>query len=265
MALTDTEAYKDRKPKRRAIDAKGKHWSDSQKLEAVQTYLMLGSVRMTSAALKIPEITLKIWRSSAWWKDLESELKIQDELQLSTRLKKIAEKSFAAVEDRLEHGNYVFDQKTGKIKRIPVSMKDAHKVAMDSIQQKELIGRKHVETANDGQIMNKLEQLATKFAEMATNKFQEIKDDSRTVELEIVEDITPIEDVYVDDGEYSIPVVPHVERPDQTTQLELQVQNEAALSVQRKRINAVHDQRKTRLQEGESAVQFQAERAEETK
>lgn len=183
MALTDSELLKDRRPKRRAIDAKGKHWSDSQKLEAVQTYLMLGSTRMVSAALKIPEVTLKLWRSSAWWKDLESELKIQDELQLSTRLKKIAEKSFAAVEDRLEHGNFVFDQKTGKIRRIPVNLKDAHKVALESIQQQELIANKHVEVANDGQILNKLEQLAAKFAEMATDKFKQIQDEPRTVEM----------------------------------------------------------------------------------
>lgn len=191
MALSDAESLKDRKTRRRALEAKGKHWSDSQKLEAVQTYLMLGSVRMTSAALKIPEITLKVWRASTWWKDLESELKIQDELQLSTRLKKIAEKSFAAVEDRLEHGNFVFDQKTGKIRRIPVNLKDAHKVALDSIQQKELIGKKHVDVANDGQILDKLEQLANKFAEMATDKFKQIKDESRT--LELVEEVDYVE------------------------------------------------------------------------
>ncbi len=217
MALSDSELLKDRKTRRRALEAKGKHWSDSQKLEAVQTYLMLGSVRMTAAALKIPEITLKVWRASTWWKDLESELKIQDELQLSTRLKKIAEKSFAAVEDRLEHGNFVFDQKTGKIRRIPVNLKDAHKVALDSIQQKELIGKKHVDVANDGQILDKLEQLANKFAEMATDKFKQIKDEQRTVDM--VEDIT----------------------------------------------DAVYDEWEEGLQEGEQAVQLEAEREEETK
>lgn len=189
MALSDAPNAHKTRTKRRAVDAgMGVRWSDSQKLEAVQTYLMLGSVRMTSAALKIPEITIKVWRASTWWKDLESELKIQDELQLSTRLKKIAEKSFAAVEDRLEHGNFIFDQKTGKIRRIPVNLKDAHKVAVDSVQQQELIARKHVEVANDGQIMDKLEQLANKFAEMATDKFKQIKDEQRTVDM--VEDIT---------------------------------------------------------------------------
>ena len=191
MALSDSENLKSRRTKRRSLTAgSGVPWSDSQKLEAVQTYLMLGSVRMTSAALKIPEITIKVWRASTWWKDLESELKIQDELQLSTRLKKIAEKSFAAVEDRLEHGNFVLDQKTGKIRRIPVNLKDAHKVAVESIQQQELIANKHVEVANDGQIMDKLEQLANKFAEMASSRFKEIANEERTVEL--VEDITPV-------------------------------------------------------------------------
>lgn len=217
MALSDAESLKDRKTRRRAVSAKGTHWSDGQKLEAVQTYLMLGSVRMTAASLKIPEITLKVWRASTWWKDLESELKIQDELQLSTRLKKIAEKSFAAVEDRLEHGNFVFDQKTGKIRRIPVNLKDAHKVALDSIQQKELIGKKHVDVANDGQILDKLEQLANKFAEMASDKFKQINDENRTIEM--VEDVT----------------------------------------------DAVYDEREEGLQEGEQAVQLEAERKEETK
>jgi hypothetical protein len=152
---------------------------------------------------------------------LESELKIQDELQLSTRLKKIAEKSFAAVEDRLEHGNFVFDQKTGKIRRIPVNLKDAHKVAIESIQQQELIANKHVEVANDGQILNKLEQLAAKFAEMATDKFKQIQDEPRTVEMA---------DVVQEDDD-----------------------------------DAVYDEWEEGLQEGESAVQLQAERTEETK
>ena len=237
MALTDSETHKDRRLPRRALTAKGKHWSDSQKLEAVQTYLMLGSVRMTSAALKIPEITLKVWRASTWWKDLESELKIQDELQLSTRLKKIAEKSFAAVEDRLEHGNFVFDQKSGKVRRIPVPLKDAHKVAMESIQQQELIANKHIEVANDGQIMDKLEQLANKFAEMASSKFKEITNEERTVELvEEVVDVEPIEEE--NDGEWSIQVEPHVEREPQETFLELKIKNEAMLAAKRKELNA---------------------------
>lgn len=194
MALSDAESIKDRRTKRRTLVAgKGVPWSDSQKLEAVQTYLMLGSVRMTSAALKIPAVTLQLWRASTWWKDLESELKIQDELQLSTRLKKIAEKSFAAVEDRLEHGNFVFDQKQGVVRRVPVSLKDAHKVAIDSVVQKDLLANKNIEQINDGQVLDKLAQLAEKFADMATKRF--IQNQTELEVLDIIEDIQDAEDV----------------------------------------------------------------------
>jgi hypothetical protein len=176
--------------KKRDISAKGKHWSDSQKLEAVQLYLMLGNLRATAAALRIPEITVKVWRTSAWWKELEAELKLQDELQLSARLKKIAARAFDAVEDRLEHGNFVFDQKTGEVRRIPVNVKDAHKVASDAVAQQYNIARRQVEVANDGQIERRLMQLAEKFAELATKKITQIQDDNRTIEMveEIGED-----------------------------------------------------------------------------
>ena len=138
---------------------------------------------MTAAMLKIPEVTVKVWRTTAWWKELENELKVQDELQLSTRLKQIAEKSFAVVEDRLEHGNYVYDQKTGKLKRVPVNLKDAHKVAVDSSTQRTLIGKKQPEMINDGQIAEKLMQLANKFAEIANQQY----DKNRTFDVETVE------------------------------------------------------------------------------
>lgn len=191
MALSDHEEMRSRRTKRRAIDAVGKHWSDSQKLEAVKTYLMLGSVRLTATLLKIPEVTLKVWRATSWWKELEAELKIQDELQLSTRLKGIVEKSLAVVEDRLEHGNFIYDQKLGTLKRVPVNLKDAHRVALDSVQQKDLIAMRYVEKANDGQIEDKLLKLAEKFAEIATKKFNE----NRTVPMaEVVEDDDAVHD-----------------------------------------------------------------------
>lgn len=189
MALSDSEQQQQKRSvTRRAVNATtNKHWSDSQKLEAVQTYLILGSVRMTAAALKIPEVTLGLWRSKTWWKDLETDLKTQDELQLSARLQRIAAKSFEVVEDRLVHGNHVFDQKTGKLIRVPVNLKDAHKVAIDSIVQRDTIGKKHVDTANDGQIADKLLALANKFAEIANQQY----DKNRTFDVDI-EDVESV-------------------------------------------------------------------------
>ena len=166
-------------------------WSDNQKLEAVQTYLVLGNARLTAGALKIPLETIYDWKSRSWWKELEEELRLTDELQLSAKLQKITAKSLDAVEDRLEHGNWVYDQKTGGLRRIPAPLKDVHKVALDSVSQRDIILKRKDTTINDGQVEDKLEKLAERFAEIAANKIKNLADQERTVEMveEVTEDL----------------------------------------------------------------------------
>lgn len=157
-------------------------WSDKQKLETVQTYLMLGNAAMTARVLKIPEDTVYRWRKSAWWKEIEGELRVQDELQLSARLKKIVVSSLDAVEERLEHGDYVYDQKSGQMRRKPVSMKDAHKVSMDLIEKKHLIDNRNAPSASEEQMQDKLLKMMIQFSEFAQGKLAE----NNTIEVEDV-------------------------------------------------------------------------------
>lgn len=168
--LTDNKTNK-YKPTgtRRAVAKRGFRWSDSQKIEAVQTYLILGSLQLTAGTLRIPYETLKAWKTSQWWKDLIAELKVQEDLQLSTRLKKILSKTIDVVEDRLEHGDFVFDQKTGQMRRKPVSMKDAMVVSTQVSQRRDALLERHLEgkSVTEDKIEKTLLTLAEKFAEIA--------------------------------------------------------------------------------------------------
>lgn len=166
--LSDSPERKDRPAvKRRGVNSKFKHYSDAQKLEAVTTYLALGDLRLTANVLKIGEPTLRVWKTKEWWKDIESELRLAEDLQLSTRLKRIIDKSFDAIEDRLSHGDWVYDQKSGELRRKPVNMKDAHKVAVDLHDKREnLLGKQRVDTSAEA-LDDKLNKLAEKFAEIA--------------------------------------------------------------------------------------------------
>jgi len=168
--LTDNEKTKKLSPRRRAINGKKGWWSDSQKIEAVQTYLILGSLKLTSGALKIPFDTLKVWKASQWWKDLIEELRVQEDLQLSNRLKKIITKSYDVLEDRLDNGDFVFDQKTGEMRRRPVAMRDAHKVALDLVQSREHLIDRHFEgqSVTEDKIEKTLANLAEQFAKIAS-------------------------------------------------------------------------------------------------
>lgn len=182
MAISDNPERREQKSTRaRAVGAEGKWWSDSQKLETVKTWLLTGNLRLTANVVRIPEDTVRRWAKSTWWASIVDDLHQEDQLLLSARLKKIVDKSFDVIEDRLEKGDYVYDQKTGEMRRKPVNMRDAHKVGIDLVDKREKLLSGHGPAASEEQVADKLLKLAEKFAELAGQK----KLETNTVELEI--------------------------------------------------------------------------------
>src|SRR5689334_8475257 len=115
--LSDKASMKARKKPPRSIEAtNNKSWGDKQKIEAAQSYMLLGNMALTARITGIPEITLRVWKRTEWWKNLMQELKEQENLEMSNRLRKIVDASLSAVEDRVVNGDWVFDQKTGEMR-----------------------------------------------------------------------------------------------------------------------------------------------------
>lgn len=158
-------------PKRRKAGELGyrRHYSDSQKIEAVTTYLMLGSLPLVASMLKMSINTLKLWKKSEWWKEVEQDLRTQEDLQLSKRLQNVVTKSLDVIEDRMENGDFVYDQKSGKMRRKPVAMRDAHRVMMDMQQRREELVDRHInnESISTDKIEQTLNTLAAEFAKIA--------------------------------------------------------------------------------------------------
>lgn len=204
MAITDAETKKHvPSVKRRAVNGPDyTHFSDSQKIEAVTTYLALGNLVTTSAVLKIKECTLRLWKSKDWWKEIEQELRLQDDLILSNRLQRLINKSFDNVADRLEHGDFIYDQKTGQLVRKPVAMKDAHKVGVDLIDKREFLINKLPTSVGAEAIEDKLLKLAEKFAQIASS----VKPPVEVTDVIYVDPESPDKDneQYQEDGHPSI-------------------------------------------------------------
>jgi len=163
-----------------------KQWSDAQKMEAVQSWLVLGNLALVSRLLSIPEVTLRYWKASEWWNTVVAEIRSQEKIELSNKLKSIVNASLAVVEDRLSNGDYMFDQKTGQTIRKPVNMKDAHKVAVDLQDRQETLEKASMQKqeTSDESVETKLLALADKFAELATKKIDQKVLEHRTVEVE---------------------------------------------------------------------------------
>lgn len=173
MALSDSEVGAFRRPRNRSIAAEtNKQWSDKQRLEAVQSWLVLGNLALTARLLSIPEPTLRIWKASEWWKNVVEDIKTQENVQMSARLKNIVNAGLLVVSDRLENGDFIYDQKSGQMVRKAVAMKDAHKVATDLMDRQKVLEKalepsRAVEGNDD-----KLLKLAEKFAAFVTDKIE---------------------------------------------------------------------------------------------
>ena len=162
-------------------------WSEKQRMDAVNSYLLLGNLALTSRVLNIPEITLRVWKTQPWFKDAMAELRGSEKMQLSTRVKKLVDASLAVIEDRLINGDFQLDQKTGALVRKPVLMKDAHKVAMDMSNKQESLEKAETVAVAEEHVEDKLLALAAKFADMATKKIEQNNNAARTIDAEDME------------------------------------------------------------------------------
>lgn len=160
--------------KKRTSKDKGKWYGDSNKLEAVKMYLATGNLTLVGASLDIPLSTLKLWKGSEWWNNLVKDLKTEDTIQLSQRLRKIAAKAMDVTMDRLENGDYFFNQKTGVLERKPVAMRDAHLVAIGHTDRALLLEKKPQDEESNEKTQDRLLQLAEAFAKFA-NKAHRIE------------------------------------------------------------------------------------------
>jgi transposase-like protein len=152
-------------PKRRLPNQFKARYSDSQKLEAVKLWLVIGNLTQVAATLDIPYETIKAWKISEWWSELVTDLRSEDNIQLSAKLKTIVVKSLTQVEDRLEGGDYIFNSKTGELVRKPLSAKDAMKVATDAIDRADRLSERPKDDSE--QSLAKLEDLAKRFEALA--------------------------------------------------------------------------------------------------
>jgi len=182
--ITDSSQKSRKSPKAHAV--KNAWYSDQQKLEAVQTYLMVGSLAEVGRLLHINEHTLRMWKQSDWWHQVTEDMKKQDQILLTKRLKGIAGKSLELMEERLNKGDWIYDQKTGELRRKPVSLRDATQASVAVLTLQDKIDNKENYVVAQEQIEQKLAKLAEAFTKLSRGERLEPPED-----IEYVEEVKP--------------------------------------------------------------------------
>ena len=158
-------------------------WSQEARIQAVSQYLVLGNMALVSATTGIPHQLLRAWKQQPWWTEMVNQIRATENLQTDTKLTKIVDRSLDAVLDRVENGDFVYNQKTGQIVRKPVNMKDAAKVSVDLLSKRELLRGNPTERQETViPIADQLKALALEFA-----KWNNTPPKQETIDVESVE------------------------------------------------------------------------------
>ena len=162
-------------------------WPQEARVQAVSQYLVLGNMALVSGITGIPHQLLRAWKRQPWWNEITEQVRATENLQMDNKLSKIVDRSLDAVLDRLENGEFVYNQKTGQVIRRQVNMKDAAKVSVDLITKRELLRGNATERKETSQISvaDQLKELALEFAKWSSPTLQQTKP---VIELEILED-----------------------------------------------------------------------------
>ena len=158
--------------RRKSIDRRYKksHWTQNQKLQAVSTYLMLGNMAETAVVTGIPLGTLKIWKTTDWFKEYCLQLQSEEVHQMDANLKRVINKALKATEDRLDLGDAQFDQKTGEIIRIPVKAHVALKITTELMTKQQKLYENPIKEEVEKTIDDRLLKLSEEFAKFASGK-----------------------------------------------------------------------------------------------
>ena len=162
------------------------HWSDTQRIELVTTWLATGNLALSAATHQIPEVTARRWKAQPWWKQMVEDIRSSENLQLDAKLSKVVSKSVDALMDRVENGDFQYDQKTGQLVRKPISARDAAKVTTDMIDRRELLqGKKETVKEDSRKIEDRLLKLAEEFAKFARPQMAKVIDnDTNVIEVQ---------------------------------------------------------------------------------
>lgn len=146
-------------------------WSEAKKIEACTLFLATGSPVATAAGSGVSIETIRKWRESTWWKELVEQIQHEDDAALDAKTSKIIQKTMDLLADRVENGEFIYDQKQGLVKRMPMSAKTATKVATDLFDKRQILRKQPTKIVETHKIEDRINKLADEFA-----KFSKAKD-----------------------------------------------------------------------------------------
>lgn len=140
----------------------GASWN--KRMDAVARYMLLGNMRVVSEQVGVPYYTLVEWKRSSWWPEMVETIRRQKKGKTNNSITKIIEQSLDVIEDRLENGDFIMNNKTGEVVRKPVGVREATTIAHQLLQRQQAIEELEAKlSSNEDTVQETLSLLAKEF------------------------------------------------------------------------------------------------------
>jgi hypothetical protein len=162
-----------------ASDERGSPHKPEVKYNCVVTWLATGNLRIAASTVNVPYNTARYWYTQPWWKEFEFEIANSKRTKTNNKLSKIVDKSLDLLEDRLENGEMVLNNKTGELIRKPVQVRDLNQVLNNVLMRQESLEKQKKEQSvlqQQESIADTFKMLAAEFAKFNGTKKPEIID-----------------------------------------------------------------------------------------
>ena len=117
-----------------------KEWhTDKQKMDAACAFAVTGNSRRVSELTGIDESTVRRWKCTEWWNEIQSRIVREKDEELDTKLTAIMDKTVVAINDRIDNGDYLYNVKADKLIRKPVGAKDLASVTATMVDKRQLL------------------------------------------------------------------------------------------------------------------------------
>lgn len=160
-------------------------YTPEQKVQAAMAFVLTGTSVKAEKLVNIPAKTIRWWKAQAvWWPDLIRECRKYKQDELDARYTKLLDATVGELEDRVVHGNSVFN-KDGQQEKLPLSGKELAVIMAIIFDKRQLLRGDVTSRTETVSQTEQLNTLGRKFEDMF-NKVQKLR---------VIDDVKPV-DVY---------------------------------------------------------------------
>jgi hypothetical protein len=164
--------------RRRGRPRKAKHhnpewWPQQTKVDACTLYCVYGDFEQVSTLTKVPVQTLRGWHQEPWWVEIQRQVYVEQNENLSSRINEVLDKSLAEIKDRLENGDVYFSRKEGEYRRKPVDTKTLAILFDNLTTKRQLVRGEPTSISAKIGVEDRLNQLADAFQKFAATRLIE--------------------------------------------------------------------------------------------